>query len=192
MEQENFYVAFANNYCFSWVFKAIIAMERTVKNFEHASFLDTMFYDVYNFSMTEFNFSIPVEVRYGDLDPQWHVNNSRFLTYLESARMGYLMSLDLFDGENFFDFNMIVADIHISYLAPIKFSQKVRVWIRAERLGRKSLTFVYEIRDEDTRQVLASAETIMVTFDYHQQKSIPVPEKWRSAISQREGVDFSL
>ena len=92
---------------------------------------------VYNFVMSEFNFSVPIDVRYGDLDPQWHVNNARFLTYLENARMGYIMSLDLFDGENFFDFNFIVADIHIAYKAPIKLTQKVKVWIRAEQLGTK-------------------------------------------------------
>lgn len=152
--------------------------------------LDMNFCAGYNFRMTEFNFSIPLDVRYGDLDPQWHVNNARFLTYLESARMGYLRSLDLFDGENFFDFNLIVADIHISYLAPIKLTQKIRVWIRASRLGNKSLTFIYEIRDDETQKVCATAETIMVTYDYHQQKSIPIPEKWRQAISEREGVDF--
>ena len=146
---------------------------------------------VYNFGMSEFNFSVPIDVRYGDLDPQWHVNNARFLTYLENARMGYIMSLDLFDGEDFFDFNLIVADIHIAYKAPIKLTQKVKVWIRAEKLGSKSLTFVYEIKDELTNQVLATAETIMVTYDYHQQKSIPIPDKWRQAISLREGVDYT-
>lgn len=141
--------------------------------------------------MTDFHFSVPIDVRYGDLDPQWHVNNARFLTYLENARMGYLMSLDLFAGENFFDFNLIVADIHISYKAPIKLTDKVHVWIRAEKLGHKSLTFVYEIRNDETRQVFATAETIMVTYDYHLQKSIPIPENWRQAISVREDVDYT-
>jgi acyl-CoA thioester hydrolase len=141
--------------------------------------------------MDNFHFSIPIDVRYGDLDPQWHVNNSRFLTYLEHARMAYVTQLGLFKGNNFFEFNLIVADIHITYLAPIKLGQPVRVWLRTERIGNKSLTYVYEIRDDETQQVLAKAETIMVTYDYHQQQSIPVPESWRNAISALEGVDFT-
>ena len=145
---------------------------------------------MYNLSMKTFNYSVPIDVRYGDLDPQWHVNNARFLTFLEHARVSYLMHLGLFDGENFFDFNLIVADIHIAYLAPIQLKQKVAVYIRCERIGNKSLTFVYEIRDEDTQQVLSTAETIMVTYDYHQQKSIVVPDAWRMAIGELEGVDF--
>mgnify|MGYP000844651337 FL=1 len=145
---------------------------------------------VYNLTMKTFHYSVPIDVRYGDLDPQWHVNNARYLTFLEHARLSYLLHLGLFDGKNFLDFNLIVADIHIAYLAPIQLGQKVAVHIRCERIGNKSLTFVYEIRDEDTRQVLSSAETIMVTFDYHQQQSIPVPDAWRQAISALEGVAF--
>lgn len=140
--------------------------------------------------MDAFVFSVPVVVRYGDLDPQWHVNNARFLTFLEHARMAYLMKLGLFDGENFFDFNLIVADIHISYRAPIKLNQKVKVWIRTEKIGNKSFVFAYEIRDDESGQVLATAESIMVTYDYRQQKSIPVPSEWRNAISELEGKQF--
>jgi acyl-CoA thioester hydrolase len=142
--------------------------------------------------MTDYIFSTPIDVRYGDLDPQWHVNNVRFLTFLEHARLNYLMALNLFDGENFFDFNLIVADIHITYLAPITLNQKIKVWMKTDRIGHKSLTFVYEIRDDETQEVMAKAETIMVAYDYHKQKSIPVSDTWRTAISQLEGVDFSL
>ena len=37
--------------------------------------------------MADFRFYHPIEVRYGDLDPQGHVNNARYLTYLEQARI---------------------------------------------------------------------------------------------------------
>ncbi len=144
----------------------------------------------YNLCMKTFNFSVPITVRYGDLDPQWHVNNARFLTYLEHARMAYLTHLGLFEGNNFFDFKLIVADIHIKYLAPIELNQNVAVHIRCDRIGNKSLVFAYEIRDEDIGKVLSIAETIMVTYDYHQQKSIIVPDEWREAIGNLEGVDF--
>ncbi len=146
---------------------------------------------VYNLSMKTFHYSVPIDVRYGDLDPQWHVNNARYLTFLEQARLSYLMHLGLFDGQNFLNFNLIVADIHIAYLAPIQLRQKVAVYIRCDRIGNKSLTFAYEIRDQDTQQVLATSESIMVAYDYHQQKSIPVPAVWRTAIAALEGVEFT-
>ena len=140
--------------------------------------------------MKTFHYSVPIDVRYGDLDPQWHVNNANFLAFLEQARLSYLMNLGLFDGQNFLNFNLIVADIHIAYLAPIQLRQKVAVYIRCDRIGNKSMTFAYEIRDQDTQQVCATAESIMVAYDYNQQKSIVVSEAWRKAIATLEDVEF--
>ncbi|MBI4927465.1 MAG: acyl-CoA thioesterase, partial [Anaerolineae bacterium] len=33
--------------------------------------------------MPDFHFSIPIDIRYGDLDPQWHVNNARTVSLIE-------------------------------------------------------------------------------------------------------------
>ena len=89
--------------------------------------------------MSEFKFYFPIQVRYGDLDPQWHVNNAKFLTYFEQARFGYLVELNLWDGKSFMDLGLIVADVHISYKAPIVLGQKVRVGVRVSKIGNKSL-----------------------------------------------------
>jgi acyl-CoA thioester hydrolase len=75
----------------------------------------------------EFKFYIPVEVRYSDLDPQWHVNNTRYVTFMEQARLEYLRHLGLFEGQNFLDLKMIIADVHVAFLAPILLEQNVRV-----------------------------------------------------------------
>ncbi len=141
--------------------------------------------------MSDYKFSIPIDIRYGDLDPQWHVNNARYLTFLEQARLSYLKELNLFSGNDFLAFPLIVADVHIRYLAPIMVDQPVRVWMRTEKIGNKSLVFDYEIRDDETQQVFASAETIMVTYDYQSQKTIPVPQTWRQIIEAYEGLAFS-
>jgi acyl-CoA thioester hydrolase len=141
--------------------------------------------------MPSFKYYIPVQIRYGDLDPQWHVNNSRFLTFIEQARFSYLVSLGLFDGKSYLDFELIVADVHIAYLAPIKLEQKVRVGARVSRIGNKSLTFEYLIEDEDTGQALGRAETVMVAYDYRAQASKPVSELWRAKIAAFEGLPDS-
>jgi acyl-CoA thioester hydrolase len=140
--------------------------------------------------MTTFNFYYPIQVRYGDLDPQWHVNNTRFAVYIEQARLAYLIELGLFDGVSFFDLGLIVADVHIAYVAPIMMNQKVRVGTRVARIGNKSLTFEYQIEDEENGQVLAKADTVMVAYDYHAQKSVPVSAGWRQKLSAFEGVSF--
>ena len=140
--------------------------------------------------MPAYRFQIPIEVRYADLDPQWHVNNVRYLAYLEHARLTYLVQLGLWDGVDFNRLGLIVADIHIAYIAPMLLWQKVRLEMRVAKIGNKSLTFEYRLVDETNDELLATAESVMVAFDYNTQKSIPVPADWREKISAFEGVAF--
>lgn len=141
--------------------------------------------------MEEYKFVYPMQVRYGDLDPQWHVNNARFLTFIEQARFAYLVELGIFDGKDFFEVPFIVADIHVAYLAPIHLTQTIEVRMRTGKLGNKSLRFDYLIADSKTGEELARAETVMVAYDYHTRQSMPIKESWRQAILDYEGQTLS-
>ncbi|MCJ7623150.1 MAG: acyl-CoA thioesterase [Anaerolineaceae bacterium] len=138
--------------------------------------------------MTEFRFYHPIQVRFSDLDTQWHVNNARYITFLEDARISYLKKLDLFDGKSFHDLHIIVANININYLAPIHPNQKVSVGLRVSRLGNKSMTISYQIEDQETGKAMARAETIMVAYDYITQQSVPISQEWRQKISAFEDI----
>jgi acyl-CoA thioester hydrolase len=140
--------------------------------------------------MSPFNFYYPLQVRYGDLDPQWHVNNAHFLMFLEQTRFAYLVKTGLFDGKSFFDLGLIVADVHVSYNAPIDMTQTVRVGCRVSKIGNKSMTFEYQIEEEGTGQVFATGETIMVAYDYRGHQSMPVPLEWKEKLGKFEKMEF--
>ncbi|PWH18840.1 MAG: acyl-CoA thioesterase [Anaerolineae bacterium] len=139
--------------------------------------------------MEQFKFFHPIEVRYGDLDPQGHVNNAKTVTYLEQARIQYIKQLNLWQGGSFLDIGIILAEIRVTYKAPIHFGQAVRVGVRVTRLGNKSFEMAYRVEDVETMAELATASTIQVAYDYRQQKSIPIPDTWRRAISAFEGLE---
>ncbi len=153
--------------------------------FQHQYFSGGSFPE-YNFSMSEFRFYHPIEVRYGDLDPQGHVNNAKYLTYIEQARIEYINTLDLWDGNSFLDIGIILADAHITFQAPIKFGQRVRAAVRVSRLGNKSLTMVYRLEDISSGKDLANASTVLVAYDYRSKQTIPIPPKWRQVIAAFE------
>jgi len=140
--------------------------------------------------MSFFKFNLPIQIRYGDLDPQWHVNNAHTVTLIEQSRFAYLRHLNLWDGESFLDLPVIVADVHVSYLAPIFYGQEIRIGVRVSRIGNKSLTFEYQIEDAGTGQVTTRAETVMVYYDYRTRASAPVSAEWREKISQFEETRF--
>ena len=137
--------------------------------------------------MPHYRFSIPIEVRYGDLDPQGHVNNARHLTYFEQARLQYLIHLGLFDtDQSFMNLGVILAEARVTYLAPIYYGQDVRVGTRISRIGNKSLTVEQSIYDGTSGAALASGTTVLVAYDYRAEKSVPVPAEWRSKIETFE------
>ena len=139
--------------------------------------------------MSDYRFYYPIEVRYGDLDPQGHVNNAKHLTYFEQARIHYMIELGLFTrDQSFMQIGVIVADVHITYLEPIYFGQNIKVGVHAVKLGSKSMTWEQNIVDTDRGTEVARGEVIIVTYDYKDEKTIPVPQAWRERITTFEGL----
>ena len=138
--------------------------------------------------MSEFHFYHPIEVRYGDLDPQGHVNNAKHLTYFEQARVAYMIELGLFTkDQSFMEIGVIVADIHLTYLEPIYFGQNIKVGVHVAKLGNKSMTWEQNIVDADTGRELSKGEVIIVTYDYKTEKTISIPQEWREKFIAFEG-----
>jgi acyl-CoA thioester hydrolase len=129
-----------------------------------------------------------IEVRYGDLDPQGHVNNAKYLTYFEQARVAYLQHLGLWDGKSFLDVGMILADVKVTFRAPVRFGQELRVGVQVTRLGGKSFTTTYCLEDAHTHKELATGAATLVAYDYRARESISIPEVWRHAIATFENI----
>jgi acyl-CoA thioester hydrolase len=138
--------------------------------------------------MEEFRYWHPIEVRYGDLDPQGHLNNAKYLTFMEQARIQYIKHLDLWDGDKFLEIGIILADVRVTFLAPIEYTHQVQVGVRVTRLGNKSIEMVYSLRNPQTRQEYASGSTVLVAYDYHSRLTIPIPDNWRTVIQDYEGL----
>lgn len=138
--------------------------------------------------MTLFHYYHPVEVRYSDLDPQGHLNNARYLTYFEQARINYIVHIGLWQGGSFLDMGIIVANAQINFLAPVFFGQKLKVGARITHLGNKSMNMEYSLLDLESNQELANGSTVLVAYDYQSGKTVPIPEQWRQVISEFEGL----
>jgi len=60
--------------------------------------------------------------------------------------------------------------------------------MKVSRLGNKSMNIDYVIDNEETGEVKARAEYVMVMYDYRQKKSVPIWDDWRQKISAFEGI----
>jgi acyl-CoA thioester hydrolase len=138
--------------------------------------------------MTDFHFYHLIEVRYGDLDPQGHVNNAKILTYMEQGRVFYLKQLKLWEGGSFLNLGIILADLQITFRKVIQFGDPVRVGVRVSRLGNKSMTSEYRLEDARDSSEFATGTSVLVAYDYVNKRSVPIPEEWCKVIQLFEGL----
>jgi acyl-CoA thioester hydrolase len=143
---------------------------------------------LYNAGMKTCRYYRSISVRYGDLDPQGHVNNACYLTYLEQARIGYVQELDLWDGKCFQDVGIIIARVEIDYLTPILMENQLQVGATVSHLGSKSFDMMYSLEDPESKEVFAKAKTVLVSYDYISQSPREIPETWRAKIAEFEGI----
>jgi acyl-CoA thioester hydrolase len=140
--------------------------------------------------MENTRFFHPVEVRYADLDPQGHLNNAKYLSYFEQARVQYMVELGLFGkDQSFMEIGLIIADIHIGYEAPVHWGDPVKVGVRTVSIGNKSITMEHVLVNSESGELLSKATIIAVGFDYAAKKTIPIPADWREKIGRYEGAN---
>jgi acyl-CoA thioester hydrolase len=137
--------------------------------------------------MNAFRFYHSIEIRYGDIDAQRHVNNARYFTFMEQARVEYVRHVGLWDGGDFDGIGFIMAEQSCTYKAQISMLQAIEVGVRTAKIGRKSFELAYSLRDRSTHEELAVGRTVLVAFDYRSNRSIPIPDDWRSTLGSFEG-----
>ncbi len=125
--------------------------------------------------MEGFDFVHRETVRFRDVDAMGHVNNAVFLTYLEEARIAYLLPFGAEVGD------MILARVEIDFRAPLRSGDEIEIGVRPAGVGTKSFELDYEVRSGHT--VAAEAKTVIVSFDYESGQSVDVPQAWREALA---------
>ena len=129
---------------------------------------------------------IPMPVRFGDLDALGHLNNAKYATYIEQARIQYVTDVCGFRGL-WNELGMILARIEIDFKAPILYGDTVEIYTRCTRIGDKSFDLEYAITRQAAKQsvsqVSATSRSVLVAFDYTTQQTMAVPDVWRTAMT---------
>jgi acyl-CoA thioester hydrolase len=128
-----------------------------------------------------FPFTHRETARFRDLDPMGHVNNSVYLTWIETARIEFLRHLGTFDQPDTGGMAMILARIELDFRSAVGFGEELEIGVRTARLGTKSFDLEYELRTAD--RVVAEAKTVLVAYDYNRNESKEIPEEWRQRLA---------
>jgi acyl-CoA thioester hydrolase len=133
-----------------------------------------------------------IPIRFADTDAMGHVNNAKYLTYCETARIRYWTDVT---GEGFLPGSdeaesLILAQVRIAYRAQAFHGETVTVQTRAGRIGRSSFTLEHRLSAGQpgvAGRLVAVAETVLVRFDYVTDTPIALDPELVEVIEAFEG-----
>ncbi|MEP7082330.1 MAG: thioesterase family protein [Chloroflexota bacterium] len=134
----------------------------------------------------DFRHRTSLQGRFRDIDAFGHVNNAVFFSYVEQARIRYLLDV-LRPAEPFDRLPLILARVELDFRSPIFFGDEVTVETRVDRIGRSSVGMSHRMTAGADGRVVGDVETVLVTYDYAASAPIPVPDEWRTRIEEHEG-----
>src|SRR4051794_8274127 len=107
----------------------------------------------------------PVHVRFSDVDLLGHVNNVRYVEYVQDAETDLMVGVYV-EAAISGHIDTVVARTEIVYLGQMNLRREpYEVWTRVSAVGTTSLTLESEIRDG--QRVMARARVVEVNLDEH-------------------------
>ncbi|MFB9239515.1 acyl-CoA thioesterase [Plantactinospora siamensis] len=115
-------------------------------------------------------------LRWSDLDAYGHVNNARFLTLYEEARVAMMFAGGRASGLDSFAAGVVIRRHEVDYLRPIDYpldwpdpdrAPTVRIEMWVEELRPSRFTISYELFDAD--RLAGRARSVLVPFDLDRQ-----------------------
>lgn len=119
------------------------------------------------------------------MDALGHVNNSRYVDYLQDARVDFLFRTAKELGADDLETGLLVARHEVQYRAPLVFREEpVRIELWISEIRAASFTVDYEILDLSPHRVYVEARTKLVPFDFAADRLRRITPVEREALSK--------
>lgn len=136
----------------------------------------------------QFKHTLPVQLRFSDVDQFGHVNNSVYFSLYDLAKTTYLN--DVMAGKVDWRKNgIVVANVQANFFSPIFFTEKVAIQTVTTKIGNKSFTLLQRAINTETNEVKCVCQTVMVGYDIDTKQSQVIPEVCKEAICEFEGME---
>jgi len=125
-----------------------------------------------------------LRVRWAEVDMQKIVFNGHYLTYIDTAIADYWRAIGLPYPEGYverYDSDVFLRKATVEYLGSAHYEDELEVFCRASRLGRSSMTFLFEIW-RGAADLLITAELVYVNAHPRSRTAVPLPEEFRQLV----------
>ncbi len=130
----------------------------------------------------------PVRVYYEDTDSGGVVYYANYLKFMERARSEWLRSLGFEQDRLIEEDNVIFAvrRVEVDFHAPARFNDALRVSVRLMQQKKASMTFLQEIKEEKSGQLLCSGSVQIASIAADRFRPCAIPEHLAREIADAE------
>lgn len=121
-------------------------------------------------------FSTKIPIRISDINYGNHLANDALLSIIHETRLQFLNSLG-YSELDVAGTGIIMGDVAIIYKSQAYYGDTLKIEIAVTGFSRKSCDFFYRITKDDG-EIVALCKTGIVFFDYHQSKSVSIPDQF--------------
>ena len=133
---------------------------------------------------------LPLQIRFNDVDKFGHVNNTVYFQFYDTAKTDYIATVC--KGVDWERLAIVVVKIEAEFVSQIKGNDHIAGRTRIVKIGNKSFHLEQDVIDSDTHEVKSRCFSVMVLYDLERQQTIPLPDEWRKAITDYEGLENSV
>lgn len=134
--------------------------------------------------------TINIKVRGYHIDHFNHVNNARYLEFLEEARWHYCEENNLIDGFHNKGIFHVMVNINISYKRSAVVGDTLRIDTSVENNDRKSVTMRQQVFLGDSDRLIVDAQVTNVFLDLKSQKVVSINDDlihiWPGIVEDRQ------
>jgi len=137
---------------------------------------------------SDFRFHVTKRVRYAEIDAQAVVFNSRYLEYFDIGITEYWRAAGVYDRwpeRESPEFH--VARAEVDYKVPILLDEEIDICVRCSRVGRSSMTFLFELHGKGAEDLRATGLEVSVHVAEARGAPAPVPADFLSLFEDFEG-----
>lgn len=127
-------------------------------------------------------------VVWGDMDSYQHVNNVVYFRYFENARLEYFRRLDWFELEKQIGVGPILQATSARFRKPLTYPDTISIAARVQEIGDDRFLLQHVIVSHGLVAIATEGLGTIVTYDYANQRKVPVPDEVRQRIEALEAT----
>ncbi|MCR4659447.1 MAG: acyl-CoA thioesterase [Bacteroidales bacterium] len=128
--------------------------------------------------------TLPIQIRFNDIDQMGHVNNAVIMEYFDLGKSVFFTAAGVPPEQG--DFTVVIVHYEVDFMTQIHFRDAIEVRTGVRRFGTKSFAVDQYVVNQKTGQVCARCQTVMSGYQRSTGRSATIPPDLKQRLGAEE------